>query len=37
MGVAHNKSIESARVARPTRKREAPLLAAHSRRWAKNV
>jgi hypothetical protein len=29
-----NKRMESARVARLTRKGAAPLLAAHSRRWA---
>lgn len=29
-----DKRIESARTARPTRKGDAPLLAARSRRWA---
>jgi hypothetical protein len=29
-----NKRIESARGARPTRKSDALLLAAHSRRWS---
>jgi hypothetical protein len=29
-----NKRMESARKARPTRNGEAPLLAAHSQRWA---
>jgi TonB family protein len=32
--MTHNKRIESARIAHPTRKRVAPLLAAHAGRWA---
>jgi hypothetical protein len=32
----HNKRFESARSARPTRKGDAPLLAAQAQRWAEN-